>query len=81
MEISRLLWSELAAVIYKSSRSAVDGLAGWERHLTAVIPIHRRVIQANSLGFEHLSDRVEVLLLCRVRRSQVAQVSGLVEVP
>ena len=76
-----LLGSELAAVIYESSRSAIDGLARWEWHLTAVIPIHRRVIQANSLGFKHLSDWVEVLLLRWVRRAQVAQVSGLVEVP
>jgi len=75
------LWSELAAVIYERARSAIDGLARWERHLTAVIPIHRRIIQANSLGFKHLSDWVKVLLLCWVRCAQVAQVSGLIEVP
>lgn len=76
-----LVWSEFAAVIHKSSRSAIDGLARREWHLTAVIPVHRRVIQADPLGLEHLSDRVEVLLLSRVRCAQVTQVSGLVKVP
>lgn len=71
-------WSELAAVIHESPGCAVDGLARREGHLTAAIPVHRRIIQTDSLGFKHLADRVEVLLLGRVRGAEVAEVPSLV---
>lgn len=82
--------SKLATVIDESPGRAVQRLAGREGHLTATIPVHRRVVQTDPLRLEHLSHRMEVLLLARVARrrrrrrraSQVAKVStSLVQVP
>lgn len=82
--------SKLATVIDESPGGAVQRLAGRKGHLTATIPVYRRVVQADPLRLEHLPHRVEVLLLARVscrrgrrrRASQVAQVSArLVQVP
>lgn len=80
--------SKLATVIDESPGRAVQRLAGREGHLTATIPVHRRVVQTDPLRLEHLSHRMEVLLLARVTRrrrrraSQVAKVStSLVQVP
>ena len=70
-----LLFSELAAVINESSGGTVDGLTGGEGHLTAITSVNRRAIQTDPLRLEHLSHRVEVLLLCRVACAQVSQVS------
>lgn len=69
-----LLFLELAAVINESSGSTVDGSTGGESHLTAIIPVNRGAIQTDPLRLEHLSHRVEVLLLCRVARAQMSQV-------
>lgn len=80
--------SELAAVVDEGPGRAVQGLAAREGHLTAAVPVHRRVVQAEALRLEHLAHRVEVLLLAgvargrRCRARQVAQVSArLVQVP
>lgn len=80
--------SELAAVVDEGPGRAVQGLARGEGHLTAAAPIHGGVVQADPLRLEHLSHRVEVLLLARVARGrrrracQVAQVPArLVQVP
>lgn len=82
--------SKLATVIDESPGRAIKRLAGREGHLTATIPVHRRVVQADPLRLKHLTHRVEVLLLAGVARGgggrrrarQMAQVSArLVQVP
>lgn len=57
--------SELAAVVDEGPGRTVQGLAGRKGHLTAAVPVYRRVVQADPLRLKHLPHRSGVLLLAR----------------